>query len=125
MSRLHEVLIVDDDPRIRALLRRCIETFGLRVRTTEASDAREARRALHTRMPRLVVLDWQLADSLGTELAQEIAADPSLHDTRVLGISGAGQPGINEKFFSRGASEFLQKPFSPREFVDSVSRLLA
>ena len=125
MSRMDEVLIVDDEPQIRELLKKSLERFGIRVRATEASTIKEAREAIHARKPRVVVLDWYLSDSLGTELAQEIADDPTLHSIRVLAISGVDQRGLNERFFRRGATEFLRKPFSPSEFVESVIRLLA
>lgn len=125
MKRMDEVLIVDDEPRIRSLLRRFIEKFGPPVRTEVASTAREARAYLLAHRPRLVVLDWGLGDASGAELAREIAEDPRLSRTRILGISGLHRPGLNDGFFRRGASEFLRKPFSPREFVGCVQRLLA
>ncbi|NCO22296.1 MAG: response regulator, partial [Rhodobacterales bacterium] len=63
------VLVVDDDPKVRALLRRCLEGDGFRVQ--EASDGASVRHAFADSLPDLVTLDLNLGAEDGLDIARD------------------------------------------------------
>ena len=70
------ILLVDDEPDIRELLRVSLSQAGFAVET--ASDAEEVFNALRRARPDLLILDLMLPDRSGTEICREIRSDPAL-----------------------------------------------
>ena len=112
------ILIVDDDERIRVLLR---TTFEL-VETTvdEAGDVAAAREALTRAAPDVVVLDVQLPGVDGITFARELRADEATSGIAIVLLTG----GELEEQVGReaGASAVVRKPFSPLDLVAAVER---
>src|SRR6185503_12796068 len=94
------ILVVDDDPKIVALVRTYLERERYPVIT--AADGRAALRAIEERRPRLVVLDLMLPGLDGLSVIRR---------ARALGLS-------------EGADDYLPKPFSPAELVVRVRTIL-
>jgi len=120
--RGHEkILIVDDSPEVRRVLHRMLEGLGYFV--LEAASAREAV-ALSSGLADgsdLLVVDVELADSTGVELAQRLREPrPELP---VLYVSGYPQGAAIEGVQESGA-EFLSKPFTLVAFAERVRRIL-
>jgi len=117
------VLVVDDEPEIRRLVRRVLEAEGLEVE--EAPDGQEAVEACHRRPPDLMVLDLIMPRKEGLETIREVKSDlPSL---KIIAISGGGQ-GQPEGYLNLarhlGAERALAKPFLPMQLVQLVNELL-
>ena len=111
-----QVLVVDDDVTSRAAMRRLLEHRGYTVIVAE--DAAEALRLLErTHVPvDLLVTDVQMPGMLGDALAARVReAWPELP---VLFVSG--EPRYASLGRTEGATRFLQKPFLPAEFMESV-----
>lgn len=111
-----QVLVVDDDVTSRAAMRRLLEHHGYTVIVAE--DAAEALRLLErTHVPvDLLVTDVQMPGMLGDALAARVReAWPELP---VLFVSG--EPRYASLARAEGATRFLQKPFLPAEFMESV-----
>ncbi len=119
------VLVVDDDPTLRRLICRVVRKYYPGCRAKQASDGLEAKKKLIDLCPQLVILDICMPNMGGMELCRSIQEHPWLTHTRILAITGYSTPGIHEKIFSRGASEFLLKPFDLSELIASIGRLLA
>lgn len=115
MADSHHVLIVDDDPSIRAGVARLLAAQGLRV--TSAGDGQEMRRVLRTARPDLVLLDVMLPDESGLELLKEIR---SLGGAPVLMLSALATEADRVVGLELGAEDYVCKPFSPRELVARV-----
>lgn len=113
------ILVVDDDPKIVALVRTYLERERYPVVT--ASDGRAALRAIEEHAPRLVVLDLMLPEVDGMSVIRRARADG---DVPILVLSARGAVGDRVLGLSEGADDYLPKPFSPAELVARVRTIL-
>jgi putative nucleotidyltransferase with HDIG domain len=113
-----QILVVDDDPSLRVLLR---TTFEL-VETTvhEAPDAEGARRAIARHRPDVVVLDVGLPGVDGLTLARELRASPTTRDLGIVLLTGV--PLSERDGLDAGAAAVVRKPFSPLDLLAAVER---
>jgi DNA-binding response OmpR family regulator len=116
------ILVVDDDRRVLELLEVALAANGYRVLT--AADGDEAiKRALGER-PDLVVLDVRLPKKSGLEVCDVLRHDADDPFMPIIMVSAAAEADTRIQAFRRGADDYLAKPFSPRELVERVRRLL-
>jgi two-component system, OmpR family, phosphate regulon response regulator OmpR len=113
------LLVVDDDARLRELLRRYLSDSGFRV--TAAADASEARSSLASFAFDLVVLDVMMPGESGLELTRALRADGRIP---VLLLTAMAEPEDRINGLEQGADDYLSKPFEPRELVLRVRNLL-
>jgi DNA-binding response OmpR family regulator len=113
------ILVVDDDPKIVALVRTYLERERYAVLT--ATDGRAALRAIEESSPRLVVLDLMLPEIDGLSVLRRARA---MGETPVLILSARGSTGDRILGLSEGADDYLPKPFSPAELVARVRTIL-
>ena len=116
------ILVVDDEPDIRAVIRFALESAEFSV--LEAEHADEANRRLSTETPDLILLDWMLPGRSGLELAQQLKQDPKSRAVPIIMISARGEEEDRIKGLDTGADDYLAKPFSPREMVARVNAVL-
>jgi two-component system cell cycle sensor histidine kinase/response regulator CckA len=116
------VLIVDDDPSVRALARRALLPRGFQVR--EASDGASALRILqqHPREIWLVLTDLMIAGMSGGELAARVLAAPSR--PQVLLMSGSSRAELDGLGPLHARLPYLRKPFMPEQLASRVQELL-
>ncbi|MFN2466942.1 MAG: response regulator [Gaiellaceae bacterium] len=115
------ILLVDDDPGLRALLRTTLETVDAEV--TEADSAAAAAARLAAGRPDVVVLDVQMPGLDGLSFCRELRRQPATAGTAVIVLSGADDVD-DDRAVAAGANAFLRKPFSPLQLlalVDEVS----
>jgi len=111
---MHTVLVVEDDPALRALMVRTLSNKG--YRTVEAGDGIEALERLAADPDiELVVTDIVMPRMNGVELAQELIASAR---ARLLFVSGFGED------YTELPASLLEKPFSPTALIAEVERLL-
>jgi DNA-binding response OmpR family regulator len=117
------ILVVDDDAKIRRLVRTYLERDGHRV--VEAADGPAAVEALRQARPSLVVLDLMLPGIDGLSIIRDLRAshDPAERPP-VLVLSARGLTSDRIEGLSVGADDYLAKPFSPAELALRVRRLL-
>lgn len=108
------VLIVDDEPAIRLLLRRALERDGHTI--VEAADARAALAALAIDKPALVLLDLGLPDRDGLELIPLLRAGGAA----VLVVSARETTGEKVAALDLGADDYVTKPFDSEEVLARV-----
>lgn len=113
------ILIVDDEPEIRALLRAGLESEGFDV--VEASNSREAEECFTSRPINLVTLDLKLGGDDGLKLAREFRAK---RNTPIIMISGKGDPIDRIVGLELGADDYIAKPFMMREVIARVRAVL-
>ncbi|MCU0506633.1 MAG: response regulator transcription factor [Chloroflexi bacterium] len=113
------ILVVDDDPKIVALVRTYLERERYPVVT--AGDGRAALRAIEEQAPRLVVLDLMLPEVDGMTVIRRARAQG---DVPILVLSARGAVGDRVLGLSEGADDYLPKPFSPAELVARVRTIL-
>jgi DNA-binding response OmpR family regulator len=113
------ILVVDDDPKIVALVRTYLERERYPVVT--AGDGRAALRAIEEWSPRLVVLDLMLPEIDGLTVIRRLRLEG---DVPILVLSARGATGDRILGLSEGADDYLPKPFSPAELVARVRTIL-
>jgi len=117
MSRT--VLVVDDEPQIRSLLRAYLEQSGYAV--VEAGTGADALNAVGSATPDLVLLDVGLPDLDGFEVLRTIRRDSELPTILVTARADEVDTLVG---LGLGADDYVTKPFSPREVVARVGTVL-
>jgi len=113
------ILVVDDDPKVRTLLRRCFEGEGFAV--SEAGDGAGLRAALERDSVTLITLDLNLGRENGLDLAREIRKD---WNTPIIMLTGKGDAIDRIVGLELGADDYLAKPFELRELLARVRAVL-
>jgi two-component system phosphate regulon response regulator OmpR len=117
------LLVVDDDARLRDLLRRYLSDSGFRV--TGAADAKEARAQLQSFAFDLIVLDVMMPGENGLALTRSLHAESkSLRPVPVLLLTAMAEPEDRINGLEQGADDYLAKPFEPRELVLRIRNIL-
>jgi two-component system phosphate regulon response regulator OmpR len=116
------LLIVDDDDRIRELLKEFLAREGYRV--TGAAHAAAARRLMELIEFDLVVLDVMMPGESGLELTTWVRSKAQLSRTPVLLLTARGEPADRIEGLSRGADDYMSKPFEPKELALRIDAIL-
>ena len=117
------ILLVEDEDNIALALEFLLQREGHRVRRVATGP--EAMPAVLEDRPDLVVLDVMLPGISGYEICQQIRADQSLSELRVLMMTARGNTIERRKGLALGADGFVAKPFPLDEFLGAVRQLLA
>jgi CheY-like chemotaxis protein len=116
------VLIADDEPSMRLLVRATIESDQYEV--LEASDGDEAWAMIKEHKPSVVLLDVQMPGRTGLEVLAMIRSDPELAPTRVIMLTAKALKADVEVGMTAGADLYLTKPFSPLDLLTRVDEAL-
>jgi diguanylate cyclase (GGDEF)-like protein len=114
------LLVVDDDPGLRILLRTTFEVVDIEVE--EADSAELARVKIAEHPPDVVVLDVNMPGTDGLTFCRELKADPATAQIGVVLLSGS-EGGTELAAQASRADAFLRKPFSPLELLNAVERI--
>jgi len=108
----HSILVVDDDPHIRDVVRFAFEKTGMLIST--AQDGKEALRQFDRDVHELVVLDIGMPEMDGLEVCRQIR---KTSDTPILFLSARDEEIDRILGLEIGGDDYVTKPFSPRELV--------
>ena len=114
------ILLVDDDPALRALLRATFEIADVAV--VEAENAEVARRQIRAARPDVILLDVNMPGTTGLELCAELKGAPATKDVPIVLLTGADR-GTTTAAKKAGADAIVRKPFSPLELLAVAERL--
>lgn len=114
-----KIMVVDDDPYIRELLRVFLQREGFDI--VEAEDGQEALAKLEQTSAELVILDIMMPNMDGWELCRELR---KMYDIPLLMLTAKGETTQKIKGFELGTDDYLVKPFEPAELVVRVKALL-
>jgi len=116
MSERPHILVVDDDTRLRQLLRKYLTDNGYAVST--AADAADARRHLDGMAFDLIVLDIMMPGESGLDLTRSLRGVP------ILLLTAMGEAADRIQGLEAGADDYLSKPFEPRELLLRIASIL-
>ncbi len=117
------ILIVEDEPDLRATLEYNLEREGYEIRSAE--DGRTAMKlAAIDPPPDLVLLDLMLPDIQGTEVCRQLRADPRTQDVAVVMVTAKGAEIDRVVGFEVGADDYVVKPYSVRELMLRIRAVL-
>lgn len=120
MEELQHILVVDDDNRLRELLRSYLSQNGFAV--TSAEDAGSARRQLASMEFDLIVLDVMMPGESGLEFASSLRE--IRNDVPILMLTAMGESSDRIGGLEAGADDYLPKPFEPRELLLRIRTIL-
>lgn len=119
----HHVLIVDDSPTARALLRSRLERFNFKV--SAAESAAEALKILKvTPDIGLVITDYNMPDMDGFELTRRLRSVRGSHELRIIGVSSSDNRLLSARFLKAGGNDFMLRPYVDEEFYCRVNQNL-
>ena len=113
------ILVVDDDTRLRDLLRKYLRDNGFRVTTAATAD--EAYRKLGGLEFDLLVVDVMMPGQNGLDFTAKLRRESAVP---ILLLTAMGEPESRIEGFERGADDYLAKPFEPRELVLRIEAIL-
>lgn len=115
----HTILVVDDDPSIREVVRFALEKAGFS--TIEASDGKQALEEFAEHAPQLIVLDILMPEFDGTEVCRRIRRTS---DVPIIFLSSRDDEIDRVLGLELGGDDYVTKPFSPRELVARVKAVM-
>ena len=120
---MKRVLIVEDQADIRKLIRMTLEFEPYEIH--EAGDGAEGLRLAAAVQPHLILLDVMMPGQLdGLQVCQHVRANPALAGTRVVLLTARGQVKDRDAGEQAGADDYLVKPFSPLQLIETIERLM-
>lgn len=116
------VLVVDDEPNIVLSLEFLLNQAGFETRVARDGDA--ALMAVRESAPDLVLLDVMTPGRDGYDVCQTIRDNPAWDHVRIIMLTARSREVEQEKGLALGADDYVTKPFSTRDLVERVKRLL-
>ena len=113
------ILIVDDDDRIRELLREYLQNNNFY--TTTAKNSLDAKKKISLLKFDLIILDIMMPGQSGLELTQEIK---SKSDQPIILLTAMGETSDRVSGLETGADDYLPKPFEPKELLLRIKNIL-
>lgn len=116
------ILVVDDERNIVLSIEFLLRQAGYNVRVAYDGDA--ARKAVAEQAPDLILLDVMMPGRNGYEVCQAIRAAPGGENIKIIMLTAKSRDVEQERGFAMGADAYVTKPFSTRDLVERVRRLL-
>ena len=118
----HTILICDDDTHIRCILALKLRAAGYTVQ--EARDGDEGFTAALTHNPALILTDFQMPGTDGLAMALKLAAHPATANTPIIMLTARGHSVDDQARTKTSIRVLIDKPFSAKQVLDHVQRLL-
>ena len=121
-----EVLIVDDNPFMRKVVRNLLVNIGVKS-IHEAADGMAGLHAIRLYAPDVVILDWEMPVMSGAQVLRIIRSPGvfPLPDVPIIMLSGHGERWRVLEATKLGANEFVKKPVSAKTLLDRIVAILA
>lgn len=116
------VLVVDDEPNIVMSLEFLMRRAGFEVQV--ARNGKEALAALDGPPPDLLLLDVMMPEFDGYEVCERVRSRPEWNRTKIIMLTARGRDVERERGLALGADAYVTKPFSTRDLVEQVKRML-
>ena len=113
------ILVIDDDQRLRALLRKFLENNGFRV--SDAEDANQAKIIMESIIFDLLVIDVMMPGQNGLDFLKEIRIKNNIP---TLMLTAMSSPENRLDGLEIGADDYMTKPFEPRELLIRIQNIL-
>ena len=117
-----DVLVVDDAPTMRRIVRGLLRELGLK-NVREADDGTTALQALKTKKADLVVSDWNMPQMTGIDLLRAIREDGALKDIPVLMVTAESKKENIMEAVQAGVNNYIVKPFNAKTLEDKLAKI--
>jgi DNA-binding response OmpR family regulator len=116
-----KILMVDDDPRLRALVG---ATVGNDYVLLEAGDGEQGLQMARQEAPDLVLLDVRMPGIDGIEVCRRLKGDESTSSIKVIMLTGMDSDADQQRAHEVGADDYFIKPFSPLALLNKLNEVL-
>jgi len=116
------VLLIEDNEQNRYLTTYLLEGQGYRV--VSAVDGRRGIEAAHTLVPDLILLDIQLPEMDGYEVARQLREVPRLQGVPMIAVTSYAMVGDRERALEAGCTGYIEKPINPETFISEIEQHL-
>ena len=116
------ILVADDDPDLRDILRSVLEPSGFAV--IEAENGDRALEAIRASAPALVILDYLMPGLTGPQVCEQLRQDVVLRHLPIIMLTGKSEVHDKVAGLNAGADDYLVKPFEPMELLARVQMVL-
>jgi two-component system alkaline phosphatase synthesis response regulator PhoP len=117
-----KVLIADDQPTMRQLVRLTLESGHFEI--LEAADGDAALAIARAERPDLLFLDWTMPGMAGVDVCRALREDPSTAGIRIVMLTARSQDSDRALAEEMGADDYITKPFSPIQLLEKVRDVL-
>jgi len=121
-KKRHEILIVDDDPQIHKLLGKMLPQDQFSVQSAYAAS--EAIQAIERATPDLIVLDIMMPKVSGIEVLNFVRGRSEFRETLILILSAKDEQDDRLSGLSKGADDYVAKPFHMKHLVRKIEHML-
>jgi len=118
-KKLHHILVIDDDTRLRNLLGRFLDENGFHV--SLAKDTAEARKLMQELMFDLLIVDVMMPNENGVDFTNDIRQNSRIP---IVMLTARGEFDDRIKGLEAGADDYLPKPFEPKELLLRINNIL-
>ena len=119
---MFKILVVDDDPNLRVLLRQMLELRGFEV--VDAEDGEDALNVVAEAKPDAVVLDVMMPIMDGITVCKRLRSQPETAQLPIIMLSGKASQEAVEEGLQAGANKYLCKPIPMAELIEHVRDVL-
>jgi len=120
-----KILIVDDEPHIRALLEQTLEDFEDEdVEILTAANGEEGLESIEEEHPNLVFLDVMMPKMNGFDVCRKVKKELQFDDVYVVMLTAKGQEFDKKKGLEVGADTYMTKPFDPDAIIEKAEEVL-
>ncbi|MEM7741754.1 MAG: response regulator [Pseudomonadota bacterium] len=116
------ILVVEDNELNMKLFHDLLEVQGYGI--LQSGNGDEAFQLALDHIPDLILMDIQLPERSGTEVARQMKSEPKLADVPIIAITAFAMKDDEERIRASGCDDYLAKPISVTEFLEKVKRYL-
>lgn len=117
-----KILIIDDEKDVVTVVSMRLKAEGYLV--NEAFSVTGGIDSIRKDRPDLIILDIILPDGNGSDLCEKLKGDPETRDIIIITFSASTQRGVLKKTLSKGAVDYIVKPFDSKELLEKIRRVL-
>jgi CheY-like chemotaxis protein len=116
------ILVIEDNEQNMYLMNFLLEKKGFEV--IQAMTGKEGIEAALSSQPRMILLDIQLPEMNGYEVARELRRHSVLEAVPIIAVTSYAMAGDREKALSAGCTGYIEKPINPMTFVEEIQQFL-
>lgn len=119
---MFRIVYIEDNPQNLRLIKRMLSNTGYEV--FEAQSGREGLALIEQQRPDLILLDINLPDMEGTEVARLVKSNPTLKHIPIIALTANAMHGDRERFLGLGCEGYIAKPVSRTELNSTIELFL-
>jgi two-component system cell cycle response regulator DivK len=118
----NKILIIEDNEQNMYLMTFLLENNGYEI--VQARNGRDGIRLAHETRPNVILLDIQLPEINGYQVAEELRKQKSLDSIPIIAVTSYAMAGDKEQILAAGATGYIEKPINPDTFISQLHEYL-